>query len=269
MSAAREVPSGRRHGSAASLAARAVNVVLGERTVLAGVELDLPAGEVTLLAGRNGAGKSTLLAVLAGIRRPQRGAVTLGGTDVRQLPHRARARAITLIPQQQDSPFEFTGRELVTMGRHPHVPRLRGPGPADRDAVERALQVADAQAFADRSVRTLSGGEMQRIAIARALATDAAILLADEPTANLDLEHALSILDLLRGLADAGRTVLIASHDLNLAAPRAHRVALLHEGRIACLGVPEAVLSVDNVQRVFGVASGPAHGFFPRAFESR
>jgi iron complex transport system ATP-binding protein len=171
-----------------------------------------------------------------------------------------------MIPQESDAPFEFTGRELVMMGRHPHIPRLRSPSAADLTAVERALSMADAEGFAARPVTTLSGGERQRIAIARALATEAPILLADEPTANLDLDHALATLDLLRRLAAQGRTVVVVSHDLNLTAPHADRAALLHAGRIHKVSNPRDALSPEVMAEVFSVRSSPAEGYFPRTF---
>ena len=246
--------------------ARGIHVRLGSAHVLRGTDLSLAPGTMTLLAGRNGAGKSTLLRVLAGVRRPDAGSVTHESRDVHGIPVRTRARLVTLIPQDSDAPSEFTGRELVMMGRHPHIPRMGEATPVDHAAVQDALRAVDASGFAERAVSTLSGGEARRIAIARALATDAPVLLADEPTANLDLEHALAILTLLRSLAEQQRMVVIASHDLNLTAPHAHRVALLHEGRIRCEGPPEATLSAEIIREVFGVHSEPSRGYFPLAF---
>jgi iron complex transport system ATP-binding protein len=243
-----------------------VSVTLGARRVLDRVGIHLEPG-VMLIAGRNGAGKTTLLEVLAGVRAPDSGEVWLDERRIERHPPRARARRVALIPQESDSPFEFTGRELVMMGRHAHVPRLREPAAADRAAVDDALRATDTLPFADRAVSTLSGGERRRIAIARALATRARILLADEPTANLDLEHALAALALLRRLADAGHTVAIASHDLNACAPWADRVVLLHEGRVWCDEEPQRALASDHVAAVFGVRSVAPRGFFPRAFE--
>ena len=127
----------------------------------------------TLLAGCNGAGKTTLLMILASVARPDEGSVELDSVSLASLPHRERARTITLIPQDADCPFEFTGRELVAMGRHPHMGRFSGATETDRTAVDRALQQVDAGDFADRSVHTLSGGELRRISIARPSAAKA------------------------------------------------------------------------------------------------
>ena len=250
------------------ITAQSVSLAYGPRQVLIDLSLTVEAGTMTLLAGRNGAGKSTLLNILVGIRKPDNGDVVLDGSKLEEYPDRERARKVTLIPQDSDSPFEFTGRELVMMGRYPHVQRFRGARPEDHAAVDRALEMTDAADFANRSVYTLSGGEMRRISIARALATEAEVLLADEPTSDLDLEHAVAVLSLLHGLARQGRTVLLASHDLNLTAPRCDRVALLHEGRITHSGEPEAVLSEEVVAQVFGVKSLAPTGYFPRQYEA-
>lgn len=248
------------------LGVRGLRVVLGDRAVLEDIDFDLAPGKVTLLAGRNGSGKTTLLNALGGVLAPDAGEVTLDGQPLRAVHPRQRARAMTMIPQDTDASFEFTGRELVMMGRHPHIPRMGLPGPDDHRAVDRALELADAVAFADRSITTLSGGERQRITIARALATEADILLADEPTANLDLDHALATFDLFRGLAAEGKTVLLVSHDLNLAAPCADLTALLHEGHVHSMGPPQEALSPEAMADVFAVWSGEPSGYFPRAF---
>ena len=152
------------------------------------------------------------------------------------------------------------------MGRHPHRGRSEPLREADRTAIERALELVDAASFADRPVTTLSGGEQRRIAVARALATEARLLLLDEPTNNLDLEHALQLVQLLRELADQGHGVLVASHDLNLFAPRCDRAVLLHEGRVFADDPPEQALASEQVERVFGVRAAAPSQFFPRDF---
>ena len=152
------------------------------------------------------------------------------------------------------------------MGRHPHRGRSEPLRDADLDAIERALGLVDAASFADRAVTTLSGGEQRRIAVARALATEAKLLLLDEPTNNLDLEHALQLVQLLRELADQGHGVLVASHDLNLFAPRCDRAVLLHEGRVFADDAPEQALASEQVEHVFGVKAAAPSQFFPRDF---
>jgi iron complex transport system ATP-binding protein len=249
-----------------SLSAHDLHVRLGDRAVLAGVTFDVRPGQFVLLAGRNGAGKSTLLRTLIGAMRPDAGGVRLHDRPLPQWAARDRARQLAFVPQSIDTPFEFTGRELVTMGRYPYRRRGEALHQDDHEAIARALAAVDAAAFADRSVTTLSGGEQRRIAVARALATDSPLLLLDEPTTNLDLEHQLQLVGLLRRLVDSGRGVLVASHDLNLFAKQCDQVVLLHDGRVFAQGPPEQVLSTANVATVFGVNSGPATGFFPRDF---
>lgn len=248
------------------LHAHALSVRLGARTVLDGISLTLRPGELVLLAGRNGAGKSTLLRCLIGAVEPDAGGAQLGGRPVQLWSPRPRARELAFVPQDTEVPFDFSGRELVTMGRHPHRGRSEGLRAEDHGAIERALTLVDAHTFADRPVTTLSGGEQRRIAVARALATEARLLLLDEPTNNLDLEHALQLVRLLRRLADEGHGVLVASHDLNLFAPNCDRIALLHRGRVHVDDAPERALTAATVAQVFGVRAEDPSAFFPRDF---
>jgi len=249
-----------------ALVAQKVVLHRGERAVLDGVDMHLSAGEFALLAGRNGAGKSTLLRLLIGAERPERGLIALRERPLDIWEPKARARELAFVQQSTECPFEFTGRQLVTMGRYPHRPRNAALGADDQAAIERALASVDAEAFADRPVTTLSGGEQRRISVARALATEAPLMLLDEPTANLDLEHALQLVGLLRREVSNGRGVLVASHDLNLFASHCDRVMLLHEGRIVESGPPESALSPERVAQVFGVKSTAPAGYFPRQF---
>lgn len=248
------------------LQAHGVTVRHGARTVLDGIDFALQPGELVLLAGRNGAGKSTLLRVLLGAQRCDGGELQLGERPLGEWHAKERARQLAFVPQEADSPFEFTGRELVAMGRSPYLSRWQALRPADVTAIDAALTAVDAVAFADRPVTTLSGGELRRIGVARALATEAPLLLLDEPTSNLDLEHALRLCALLQKLAEQGRGLAVASHDLNLLGPFAHRVVVLHEGRVFADGAPEQALSDSAMATVFGVASAAPTGFFPRAF---
>ena len=249
-----------------TLGGHELQVRLGQRQVLASATLVLRPGEFVLLAGRNGAGKSTLLRTLLGALVPEAGRVELHGRLLSDWPPLERAREMAFVPQGGEHSFEFTGRELVTMGRHPHRRRGASLRPADVAAVDAALAAVDAGAFAARSVMTLSGGEQRRIAVARALATEAPLLLLDEPTNNLDLEHALQLTALLRQLAAKGRGILVASHDLNLLAPCCTRAVLLHDGRVFADAAPEQALSEQNLAAVFSVRSAKASGYFPREF---
>lgn len=248
------------------LGCRGIGVHHGSRTVLEGVNLTVEPGELVLLAGRNGAGKSTLLRVMLGAQRADAGGSWLAGRELASIPSRERARAVAFVPQENDSPFEFTGRELVAMGRHPHRGPFENWTTRDFEAVEQALAAVDAQAFADRPVPTLSGGEQRRIAVARALATGAPLLLLDEPTANLDLEHALAMVALLSRLARSGHGLLVASHDINLLASSCDRVVLLHRGRVFVDDAPHRALTTAHFATVFGVDAVDPGGYFPRDF---
>lgn len=248
------------------LTANMLSVQLGQRTVLHGVSMHVAPGELVLLAGRNGAGKSTLLRCLIGALHPDAGSAQLGDRTIDSWQPRERAREVAFVPQDTEVPFDFTGRELVTMGRHPHRGRSEALRPEDVQAIDRALDLLDARSFADRAVTTLSGGEQRRIAVARSLATEARLLLLDEPTNNLDLEHALQLVLLLRRLANEGHGILVSSHDINLFAPHCDRAVVLHDGRIHIDAPPEEAFAKEHVQEVFGVISQAASRFFPREF---
>jgi len=226
----------------------------GERALLADVSFAVDAGRVVGLVGPNGAGKSTALRLAAGVLRPRNGAVRLDGRDLATIPRRDVARAIALVPQESTLPAGFTGRETVAMGRAPHLGWLAGPGPADRAAERRALELADARAIADRPVGALSGGERRRLLLARALAQQPRVLLLDEPAAHLDPGHALSALDRIVRLARAdGLAVLAVLHDLNLASEFCDDLVALANGRVFAAGTPAEVIRSGMVRSVYGV----------------
>jgi iron complex transport system ATP-binding protein len=233
--------------------------------VLRGVDLRLDAGEMVALIGPNGAGKSTLLRIASGVLRSSAGRVLLGDRDLRRLSTREIARYVAVVPQEGPMPAGFVVREMVALGRTPYSRLLLGPTTHDREAVAWALSVACVVDLADRFVDELSGGERQRVILARALAQEPRLLLLDEPTANLDLHHQVTTLELVRGLArEHGLSVLAAVHDLQLAALYCDRVALLHAGQIAGHGPPEAVLTESLLQEAFGqrvvLSAHPTHG---------
>ena len=236
--------------------AQNLGVRLGERDALAGVTFSVAAGEAVALVGPNGAGKTTLLRALAGLV-PHTGGLRLDGWPVRDVDARARARRVALVRQQAPLAVEFTVREVVAMGRAPHVGWAGRLGAADRAAVDAALAAADLAGFADRPVRHLSGGEQQRVALAQALAQDTPALLLDEPTAHLDVRHQFDLLARARALADTGRTVVAALHDLERAAAFAGRVLVLDRGRLVADGAPAAVFTSALLAAVFGVHAAP------------
>jgi len=216
------------------------------------VSLEVPAGSCTAVLGPNGSGKSTLLRLLLGLLSPAQGSVLLGGRPVGEWRRDEVARAVGVVPQGEEAAFPMTVRELVAMGRYPHLGAWRREGEADRQAVERALRRCDVLALAGRALDTLSGGEKQRARVARALAQEPAALALDEPTAALDVSHEMAIFELLRQLAQGGTTVLLVTHSLNLAARYAHRLVLMDGGRIAAQGAPGEVLTRETVERVYG-----------------
>ena len=225
----------------------------GPRHLVRDVSLEIAPARITALVGPNGAGKSTVLRLLAGLWRPTAGRATLDGSGLARLSRRSLAQRISFVPQETRIDIPFTVQELVMMGRHPHLGRFDAPGPADAAAVAAAMARADVAHLAERRVTELSGGERQRAVIARSLATGSNVILLDEPTANLDVDHVIETLTLLRALAASGAAVALALHDLNVVARWADAVAVLHAGRLHAAGPPAAVLDDGLVASVFGV----------------
>ena len=226
---------------------------IGPRHLVRDVTLEVAPARITAIVGPNGAGKSTVLRLLAGLWRPTAGQATLDGSGMSRLSRRLLAQRISFVPQETRIDIPFTVQELVMMGRHPHLGRFDAPGPADTAAVADAMSRADVAHIADRRVTELSGGERRRAVIARSLATGSNVILLDEPTANLDIDHVIETLTLLRELAVAGATIALALHDLNVVARWADAVAVLNAGRLHAVGPPGEVLDDALVASVFGV----------------
>ncbi|WP_043256193.1 heme ABC transporter ATP-binding protein [Streptomyces sp. Tu6071] len=229
--------------------AAGVGLGLGGRPVLSGVELPVRAGEVLALVGPNGAGKSTLLAVLAADTRPDVGAVEILGRPAGEWSAAELALRRAVLPQAATLSFPFVAREVVLMGRAPWAGTEREE--QDEAAVREAMAATETAAFAGRPFSALSGGERARVALARVLAQRAPLVLLDEPTAALDLRHQELVLRVCRERAAAGDAVVVVLHDLGLAAAYAHRVAVLHDGRVRADGPPAEVLSADLLSEVY------------------
>jgi iron complex transport system ATP-binding protein len=259
---------------------QAVNVTFGygERTVLDDVSFDVPAAGFVGIIGPNGSGKTTLLRLLAGTRKPQRGAVTMEGRALSSLPRLALARRMAVVPQETHLAFEYTVLEVALMGRYPHLGPFAIEGPADTAIAREALASTGTLSLEHRAFSTLSGGEKQRVIIASALAqiwsvgpwvrraggvasgdgreiaASASVVLLDEPTAALDLKYQIDIGLLLRELHDRhGLTIVLSTHDLNFAATLCDTLVMLKDGRVLGSGPLGDVLTPDNVRRLYDV----------------
>ena len=221
------------------------------RAAVNGVSLEAAAGALTAVVGPNGSGKSTLVRALLGRVPIADGVVQIGADDARALDPRALARRVAVVTQREEPVFPLPVREYVALGRHPYARAWRARSAADARAVDAAIARADVAALADRTTDELSGGEWQRVRIARALAQEAPSLVLDEPTTFLDVGHEMAVFELLDALAHDGLAVLLVSHQLNLVARFAARVILLSAGSVAAAGAPDDVMRAPVLERVY------------------
>ena len=229
-----------------ALEATGIAVELGRREIVRDISLSVPAGSWTCVIGPNGAGKTTLIHAIAGVV-PRRGEVRLWGRAFAELGRRERARLVALVPQLPTIPDGITVGQYVLLGRTPHIGYFAAEGSADRRAAASALERLELSPFAERPLGSLSGGELQRVVLARALTQEAPILLLDEPTTALDLGRQQQALELIDSLRTDGLTVVSTMHDLTLAGQYAARLLLLDRGVVVAEGTPEEVLSVANL----------------------
>ena len=231
------------------------------------ITFEVDEGDFVGIVGPNGSGKTTLLRCLSGILKPKVGYVLIDGEDVSILSRREMAKRVGVVPQESYIGFNFKVLDVVLMGRHPHIRRFESK--RDLEIAFRAMEAVKVQHLADRFITNVSGGERRRIIIARALAQEPEILLLDEPTVHLDINHQIEIMELLRKLCDKqGLTVIAVLHDFNLAARYCDSLVMMNRGRIVAIGPCEKVLTSQNIEEAFGVKMivnrHPATGFLYR-----
>ncbi len=232
---------------------------------VAGVTLEAPVARLTAVVGPNGSGKSTLVRALVRQRSPDGGQILVGGRSLAEIGRAEVARRVAVVTQREEPGFQLPVAEYVALGRYPHLGAWRSLGADDRRAVDRAVSLADVAPLVGRTVDTLSGGEWQRVRLARALAQGGEAIVLDEPTTFLDVAHEMAVFELLSRLAHEERlAVLLVSHQLNLVARFADHMVLLHRGAVAAAGAPDAVMRADVLERVYEwplvVARDPAVG---------
>jgi iron complex transport system ATP-binding protein len=237
-----------------TLSTHALRMAYDAAVIIDHLDLIVPGGRITALVGPNGCGKSTLLRGLARLLRPRAGAVHLDGAAIAGIPTRVLATRLGILVQGPVAPEGLTVRELAAQGRYPHQRWFQQWAAEDEAAVRKALAITNMEALADRPVDALSGGQRQRAWIAMTLAQETTILLLDEPTTFLDLEHQMEVLELLERLnRDEGRTIVMVLHDLNHAARHAHHLIALSAGAVVAAGPPAEVITPDLIRRVFRV----------------
>jgi iron complex transport system ATP-binding protein len=242
----------------------------GHTEVLRDISLKIGPGELIVLAGPNGGGKTTLLKTMGGILKPLSGRVLLEGRDLRTLGRRERSRSLAFLFQGQAPAWSFTVRELVSQGRFPHLGWFGSEEVRDRSAVDAALISAGLTGLETRPVSSLSGGEAQRVLIARAIAQEAKLFLLDEPVNNLDPRYQVTVMNLIKTMVDQGKSALVSLHDLNLASLYADRMILLSRGQPPVQGKPGEVLRRDLLREIFHlpleITPHPANGAVPVVF---
>jgi iron complex transport system ATP-binding protein len=239
--------------------ARHLSFSYGKREALRGVDLDFAAGTITGIIGPNGSGKTTLLHCLMGLLKA-RGEILLDGRLLSSLRRKDIARAMGLVSQKEEIHFPFTVKDVLLMGRYPRLAFSRSPGVGDYRRVQEVAAMMEITAYLDRPVNTLSGGEFQRVMVARALAQEPGVLLLDEPTLHLDLRHQVDILQLISNISDAsGLTVIMVSHDLLLAARFCDTMVVMDRGSVVTTGTAEKTLTPELIGRVYGVSATVTH----------
>ncbi|MEN8199342.1 MAG: ABC transporter ATP-binding protein [Thermodesulfobacteriota bacterium] len=244
-----------------------VNYSYGSTPALRDFSLLLPPGKFYGIVGPNGCGKSTLLDLLVGAKEAQSGKLSFSGRKLTAFKKRELAQEVALVPQNFVIGFDYSVEEVVLMGRHPYIHRFASPSPEDRRLVREAMEGIGISHFAKRSIMELSGGEKQRVVVARALAQDTPVLLFDEATSNLDIRYSLQIFKKVRKLVDRGRTVIAVIHNLNLAAAYCDEIIFMKEGQVAAHGTVSKVMTPEIIDRVFEVESEVRFDPFSRSYQ--
>jgi iron complex transport system ATP-binding protein len=236
------------------LEVRDIEAGYGDAAILRGVSFRVEPGQMLGVIGLNGCGKTTLLRVISGVLPLRRGEVLVSGRPTRDIPRREMAQLMAFVSQDLVVDFSFDVREIVMMGRTPYISRFGWETRQDHEVTRRVMEFADVADLADRAITDLSGGERQRAFIAMALAQEPRLLLLDEPTTHLDINHQVAIMNIIRELnLRHGVTVVMVSHDLNLASEYCDRLLMLHKGVVARHGTPEEVLTEESIKSVYGV----------------
>ncbi|MBV9841941.1 MAG: ABC transporter ATP-binding protein [Sphingomonadaceae bacterium] len=242
-----------------ALALRNLVIRRGARTVIAGADIVFHAGRLTAVIGPNGAGKSSMLAAAAGLLPPASGTVWLGADLLSSLPRRELARRRAYLPQRAGVEWPISVERVVALGLAPTLPVFGGVSPTLASAIERALEECDLVGLRDRPATSLSGGELARVMLARAIVGDPEVLIVDEPTAGLDPRHALDAVRRLRARADAGRTVIMAIHEVDLALRFADDVVALRDGAIVAAGAATRVMTEATLSALYDVRAHIRH----------
>lgn len=232
-----------------------LSVSLGKRQVVANASLTLEPGRFYGLVGPNGAGKTSLLKTLAGLIKPNSGSMTLNGQNLSATPIDQRARKISYLAQDRTAHWPLLTERVVALGRFPHRAQWQNLSDEDDKIVLEAMRNADVLQFEGRRIDTLSGGEVMRVLLARAIAVQADLLLADEPVSALDPAHALAVMQLLQKESSSSRSVVAVMHDLTLAARFCHELILMDKGGIIAQGKPHDVLNAENLKQVYNIST--------------
>jgi len=230
-----------------------IHFLIDKKKILDGISVSFESGKIHGIIGPNGSGKSTLLKNICRVWVPQSGSILINGKDYKDIPRKELSTLVTLVPQNTSIGFPMTVFDIVSMGRHPHQGRFEGVRPKDREIIERALLQTNISALKDRNINELSGGEGQLAIIARAIATEASVILLDEPTSELDVRHTLEIVNLLYEFKEQGKTILVTIHDLNLARRMCDTITILSHGKLYFSGAPDEAFSEDIIRQVFQV----------------